>query len=903
MDEEKQNNISTTGENEEKRKQDKQRDQENKKNNTTQKVEKAKKIAKNYKTWIKYLPLIIKVGVIILIIIILVGIVQFFRTMPGMYLENAKEFGLNLWGGIIGFFNGDDVTVTVTEKDQTELAQRIQDMGYDIVGYGFGDATYEYDNDANSDEIDGITNGKITKVSPFSYSNNYLQAYIAESESTYVLSKWSLLGKFKEMASGLKNVINNILGNDDEISNLDAKAFSQGMIRVTLPGDNEVTAEDSAISGVKVTVDRENKLLRVQTNNAGIANYLPIGVGDVYYYDMSDWTSIYGKPLELFLALHLGTMMPDLAYEFATAECFNTKVNIELQEVEATYKVIYKKEDSTYIYQPEIEQIYLKNICNMTDEQIEIFASAGKLDEAFKEILKSISKNNDNLYSIQEDGEYTPAASTHKGFNLTAVEKKILGQEYSKVKNVTVKIEQDVASNYNDMQSAGNKVTVESVRDMDKYIKVVDTDLTAELNSIQSSLNSSTMSGITGKQLDALGKLILDGTEERRTYLPRITSVIKHWYLNDVNFEYGKAGKAKKKVQYSTEDEEDPLSEKNLNGASITLDTTYTSDKGIYYQLAEPEISGPNEAIIALFKGGSGTYDGADYNFEAKYYRYDGTRLTAQKIANAKALDMKKENPKIAAYYFQGEMHSLESRDNEEWNIEKQDVTFTTTDENGNTSYNDALTAFAILGNMHSIEAETVYRMLQELVINLGYFTEEDFKQPLNQVLLWPVEKIGSDTEEDDENAENVTKGIYKKDNQFGLFLENGVAVNSGDIIIAPGDAVVESVDGNTIKLKFKSISDGNAQALKDKFGADYFDVDRDIVLDMEMTITGINVSVSAGQEVTAGTQIGTATGDDIRILMFNIDKSLVEDIETYMYPTYKGTYLGIFEKISEKEE
>ena len=71
----------------------------------------------------------------------------------------------------------------------------------------------------------------------------------------------------------------------------------------------------------------------------------------------------------------------------------------------------------------------------------------------------------------------------------------------------------------------------------------------------------------------------------------------------------------------------------------------------------------------------------------------------------------------------------------------------------------------------------------------------------------------------------------------------------------------------------------------------------------MEMTITGINVSVSAGQEITAGTKIGTATSEDIRILMFNIDKSLVEDIETYMYPTYKGTYLGIFEKISENEE
>ena len=898
MDEENQDNVNTTGKDKEKREQKKQNKNQNNAKDTAKKAEKVKKTAVKFKGWIKYLPIIIKVVIITIIVIILVGIIMFFTTMPSMYLENVKEFGLNLWGSIIGFFTGDNITATVTEEDQIELAQRIQDMGYDIVGYGFADATYEYDNEANAEDVDGITNGKITKVSPFAYSNNYLQAYIAQSEATYVLSTWSIKGRLQEIGSDLKDLLNSILGNDDEIANLDAKGFSEGMINIT-------NLEDIGL-GVKVTVDRENKLLRIQTNNAGIASFTPIGVGDVYYYDMSDWTSIYGKPLELFLALHLGTMMPDLAYEFATADCFNTKVNIELQEVEATYKVIYKKEDETEIYQPELEQIYLKNICNMTDEQIARFESAGKLDEAFKAILNSISKYREDWYTVQDNGtlDYTiQDISTHKGFNLTEIEKQVLGEEYSKVKNVTIRKEEEIASDYNGMQSSGNKIIKESVEDLDRYIRVIDTDLTAELSSIQNALNSSTMAGTTGKQLADLGDLILDGMEEKTTYLPRITSVIRHWYLNDINFEYGKAGKAKKKIQYTNSDEESSLSEENLDGASIILDTTYTSAEGIYYQLAEPEISGPNDAVTALFKGGSGSYDGVSYTFLAKYYRYDGTRLTAQKIANAKALDKQKENPQIVSYYFQGEPYPVTGRENEEWNIEKQEVTFTTTDENGNVSNNDALTAFAILENMHSIEAETAYRMLKELVINLGYFTEEDFMRPLNQVLLWPVERVGSDTNEDDEEAENLTKGIYKKENEYGLFLENGVAVNSGDSIIAPGDAIVESVDGNTIKLKFKSISDGNAQALKDKFGTDYFDVDRDIVLDMEMTITGINVSVSAGQEVTAGTQIGTATGEDVRILMFNIDKSLVEDIETYMYPTYKGTYLGIFEKVRESQE
>ena len=174
--------------------------------------------------------------------------------------------------------------------------------------------------------------------------------------------------------------------------------------------------------------------------------------------------------------------------------------------------------------------------------------------------------------------------------------------------------------------------------------------------------------------------------------------------------------------------------------------------------------------------------------------------------------------------------------------------------------------------------------------------------KPLTQVLLWPVESVGSDTEEGDIEVEDVTKGIYKEANQYGLFLDNGIAVNSGDTIIAPGDATVTSVNGDTITLKFKTISDGNAGALKEKFGTDYFDVERDIVLDMEMTISGVNASVSAGQSVSAGSSIGTATSDDMRIIMYNIDKSIVEDIETYMYPTYKGTNQGIFETIGEGE-
>ena len=884
-------NVNTTGADKDKQQQQKQAKNQN--TNPVQKAQKTKKqmgILRKFVKLISAFPIIGYVLIAILIFLFCWGVIGFFTTLPGTYTESIKEFGEKLWGGLIHYYSEDIVTSSVTEKDQIALAQKLQDMGYDVVGYGFADASYEYDNEENAGDIDGFTNGTITGISTLSDNRNYLQAYIAQSEATYVLANWSVAGALKSGPAGwLDWLFGTNFVDDSEI-----QEYSEGLINITTLSlnkekyDPEEFRELQGRMGINVDVDRENKIMKIISHRTG--------ANTNYYFDLSNWTSLYGKPLELFLSLHLGTMMPDLAYEFATSEAFNTKVNIALQEVQSTFKVIYRKEDSTEITQEDIERVYLSTICNMTESQINNFANAGKLDDAFETILGSITDIREDYLNLQNGGtinEIGTDVSTHKGFNLTQAEESILGQPYTRVQNITIRR----YDNNNENQE--NRVVEEEREFFDRYIRVIDIDNESELNSIQSALDASVLSGITAEQLKDLGQLILDGMQEENVYLPRIESITKHWFYNTINYEYGTAGRAKKKIQYETEDEESSLSEENLNGATIILDTTFTNASGVFYQLAEPEVTGPNEAIKTLFKGGTVTMDGETYEFPGEYYRYDGTRLTALKIANAKAYDEGK-----SSYTFQNKVISEVYNPNEEgeWEIHKGPVTFATEDADGNKSYNDAFTAFAILENVHSLEADTVYRLFKELVIELNYFTREDFMKPLTQVLLWPVERVGSDTETGDIEVEDVTKGIYKETNQYGLFLDNGVAVNSGDTIIAPGDATVTSVNGDTITLKFKTISDGNAAALQEKFGTDYFDVDRDIVLDMEMTISGINASVSAGQSISAGSTIGTATSDDMRIIMYNIDKSIVEDIETYMYPTYKGTSLGIFETIGEGE-
>ena len=867
----------------------------------------AKKIAKNpqmLQAIAGLIPVLIWVVIIVIIIFIIVGLIGFFTSLPGTFIESIKDFGVDLWSGIVGFFNGDDVTTSVTKEDQIELAQKIQDMGYDITGYGFADAEYEYDNgEVDQNEIDGYTNAKIVDIATFADGRNYLQAYIAQNEATYVLARWNVVGAIKEYGI-FAGILEWLLG-DKSIPDEKVQAFSEGMINIVgVDKENENQQylpdefnEQMQLLGIDISIDRDNKLMKIVSSRAGIASS-PFAPKTTFYFDLSDWTSIYGKPLELFLSLHLGTMMPDLSYELATSEAFNTKVNIRLQEVKSTYKVIYRKSDGTELTQEDIERIYLKVMCNMTDEQINRFADAGKLDEAFKTIISKIVDTAPLDYINAQDGSEIYSGSDvsnmqqRRGFNLSEVEEKVLGEKISKV-NVTEIFE---ITNYGP-QGEPILTTQKFDTTIDRWLAVVDLDNADEVASAQSALDGTSLSGLSVQQLEDMKTLIDEGGKEANTYLPRIESVTKHWFFKTIEFEYGLAGRAKKKVQYKPTDEDASLSEENLNGGSIILDTTYTNSGGIYYQLAEPEYVGPNDAIIALFKGGEATIDDEQYSFPGEYYRYDGTRRTAQKIANAKAKDEGE-----TTYKFQGATYDVQNTESGDMAINKQIVTFATVDENGNESYTDAFSAFSILENTHSLEAETVYRLFKELVIELGYFTREDFMKPLEQVLLWPVERVGSDTEEGDDNEEEVTNGIYRKDNEYGLFLKNGTAVMSGDTIIAPGDAEVVSVEGNTVRLKFKTISDGNAQALKDKFGDDYFDVEKDIVLDMEMTISGITPSVSAGSSVTAGSQIGTATNEDVRIIMFNVDKSLVEDIETYMYPTYKGTRLGIFETTSEGE-
>lgn len=683
----------------------------------------AKKLAKDGAVklvkWFSKLGVLLPVILITLVVILLIGLIGFFLTMPGLFLENLKDTAKNFFSLIQSYFVSNEVSSKISKEDEIELAQRIHNMGYDISGMGF--ANVEEYNDENTP----------IKIGKNIQGKNYLRQYLIANEATYTLAKWTWSDAFKAVWK------------EEE-----TRDYAEGML--------VINGKDLLES---VKVDRENEQLIIETSH----NWWNIFVGgkDKFYFGLSDWTSRYGKPVELLLSLHLSTMMPDLAYDIASLQDFNTKVYIDLHKSTILWDVKYE---------------------GLTGEDI----------LAIDKVVKEKEKKQ------QEHAAH-------------------------------------IANNVQNCECKDYEITEEDLK------------------------------GLSLEQLEGLVNLVNEGKEEKVTSYPRITSVNNHWYYNDIYFQYSADNATvEKEMTYRPQSEDDPL--KDI-ADGITLHATIKGTAT--YQLCEPEVSGPNAAIVNLFKNG-------------EYYKYDGNRGTARKIENAKACDINAEAGynKITKFSFDGQEYQVEAK-----TVYKEPVNFytekTMSDGTVVKSKENAMAAFSILEGMHSDAAEKIYRNLQELLINLGYFSESDFATPSTQVLEWILPEH--------------TPPIWaiRDVNEYGVFIKSQTNLEGGfesnQKVISPADAIVEEVGTNSIKLKFKAVDTETLQVIQEKLSKDKnIKLDGNCILDMEFLIQGINVSVSPGQEIKRGDEIGTTTEENIHIIMYNKDKSIVDNIEDYMEPAYE---------------
>ena len=564
-------------------------------------------------------PILIVIG-IILLILILVGQFAFFTTMPGMILEKIKEFGRSIWGDFVGYFTGDSITASVSEEDILNLAQYIENMGYDIESCGFGKAEYE----EPSEEDESQTTKQLTSIGESADGKEYLKAYIAANEATYVLSSFSLNGFLRQIGSEFSAFIR---ADDSEV--LDDRGYSTGMINIL---DSSGLFESSDHGYVEI--DRQNEKMTVYTNatfipfNGIVADWMGwttegyINWGSMFSYDLASWTSKYGKPVELFLSLHLSTMMPDLAYRVARDQELNTKVNLVLQDINVKYETTVRSvgDNDANITGDEIVNAFLNYgltgedhqydevIEEQTDEGETMLRRINRQNNFYAEILETLTtqdERNEFFRNIMEQ------ASHHFMTDIFGIN----------IANALIDDDEGWAiSRYferslNRLRSIWERAVHHGESEYIVYIRTGSEEVPG-------------LPGITYDDLLELANIVAEGLGDGIDDVkwPYIQSVTKHWYYNDIDFSrgvYRKASVAKKKIQYQSADTEN--SALVQHGIRVELDAELTADEGIVYQVCEPEATGPNEHILEIFND--------------KYYKYDGTIETAKKIENAKLYD------------------------------------------------------------------------------------------------------------------------------------------------------------------------------------------------------------------------------------------------------------------------
>ena len=307
-------------------------------------------------------PVIPIIIIAIIVIIFIIGIIGFFTVMPGLILGKLKKFGFQILEGLKGATTGN--SKIVTQDEIKGVAQYIQNLGYDIQTYGFADVTYKKKTKKDIEDNNASSTKEINKIVPINKNknNDYLSAYITADAQTYVSADTFLLGRAVNIWDNLKALVNH-----DDFKSIDQS--SSGLINILnhkIPFINSKDTADYAEDYAVVNTEKRKLYINTKTfviaipilsdinealNSAiGLVHVknnsrVVIRRGSSYSFDLESWTAMYGRPLELFIALHTSTMMPDLAQQIATGSDFNTKVNIELLKSKMMYDIEINSKD------------------------------------------------------------------------------------------------------------------------------------------------------------------------------------------------------------------------------------------------------------------------------------------------------------------------------------------------------------------------------------------------------------------------------------------------------------------------------------------------------------------------------------------------------------------------------
>lgn len=271
------------------------------------------------------LLIILIVVIIIVLIICFIGVYLFIQTMPGAVMEKLKDMARSVGNAFTSFF-GEGEEEQVDPKQIYEVMDYLEEMEYDLKGYGFltkfvGDETDAEDDGVERDENGLINNAESDFINQYLVSDNYM--YTIANFNTNTDHWWEAL--FDHVSAIFTDSLKN----------------RTGMLAIYHDGGTIGSSSENLYDALErgyIKADAESKTLTIKkgwTNNP-------------MKYSLDGWTGRYGMPLEFLLSVHMATMMPDLAYDMATA--FDTQVKILLHEIKnGEVAGTYKTESGQYV--------------------------------------------------------------------------------------------------------------------------------------------------------------------------------------------------------------------------------------------------------------------------------------------------------------------------------------------------------------------------------------------------------------------------------------------------------------------------------------------------------------------------------------------------------------------------
>lgn len=252
------------------------------------------------------LPILTYVLIFLIILIIIIGIVLFFITMPGMVIEQIKELAKKVGNAVASWF-GADTTQQVEDVEIYETLDYLEQMGYDLKGYGF---LTDYVGDSD-DGVERDDDGKISNA-----ESQFISSYLVSDNYVYTIKNFNQKASNPIAAIGQHLASLFTLGQTNQF-------WSRGMIDIWLDGG--VVGSRSQYYSVynlgSINVDMEKKELEIKRgwfNNS-------------MKYNLDGWTGRYGMPIDFLISVHLATMMPDLAYDLSTS--FETVIDLMLHPI------------------------------------------------------------------------------------------------------------------------------------------------------------------------------------------------------------------------------------------------------------------------------------------------------------------------------------------------------------------------------------------------------------------------------------------------------------------------------------------------------------------------------------------------------------------------------------------